>query len=150
SMAKARPHCFGVPTTRARSRIPGRKCESKESQTALSSRCEPSEEFGSPDGASTKRFEMRRHHLDIHPIQAALCQMIDQVQQGHVRRIGFKMKHAFTGKRSARINAVDPAGQATVTPGLHTMGMTQAVKLQIRGLHLRGDPGTSLTAARNL
>src|SRR5262249_1223763 len=93
---------------------------------------------------------MRRQNLDIHPIQAALCQMIDQVQEGQLRSVGFEMKHALTDKAAAGIDAVDPASQATVMPDLHTMSMAQTVKLQIRDLHFKRDPGTSLTAPRNL
>src|SRR5262245_53204015 len=115
---------------------------SKKLQAAPSSRCEPLQEFGAPDRTSTKRFEVRRQNLDIEPVQATLCKMIDQVQEGQVRSIRFEMKHAFTGKRATGIDAIDAARQTTVAPGLYTMRMAQTVKLQIRGLHLRRDPGT--------
>src|SRR5436190_14458183 len=100
----------------------------------LSSRCEPLKEFRPRDRTRAKRFEMRRKDLDIHPIQSALCQMIDEVQECKVRSIGFEMKHAFAGERAARINTIDSSHKAAVMPGFGAMSMAQTMKLNVRPL----------------
>jgi hypothetical protein len=54
------------------------------------------------------------------------------------------VKHRFTEERFAERYAVDSAGQFAVEPGLHRVGITQIMEIDISLLHFGSDPGAVL------
>ena len=58
--------------------------------------------------------------------------------------IAGERKHRFTEDHVPKADAVEPAGELSVDPGLDAVRLPRAVPAFIRNHHLRGDPGAGL------
>ena len=88
--------------------------------------------------------------LAIDEVDALGLQPLDQGREGDLGGVGLVVEHRLAAEAAADADAVDPAHQPAVPPGLHAVGVAELVEADVGSLHLRGDPGPVLVVPRDL
>jgi len=78
--------------------------------------------------------------LAVEQLKVPDAQARHQMSERHLRRIAHPAEHALAEEGRAKANAVKPADQLAVVPGLDRMGVAASVKLGISALDIGVDP----------
>jgi hypothetical protein len=79
--------------------------------------------------------------------EAAHAQIFEQVGQGDLGGIAGAMEHRFAREEPSHGDAVNPAHELVVEPGLDAVGVAEPMQARVGVEHVGGDPGVLALAA---
>ena len=94
--------------------------------------------------------EVRRRQLTVEQREAPGRELLHQRRERRLRGVRGDVEHRLGEERGAERDAVDPAHQLAVPPGLAGVGVAQLVQGHVRLEHVRRDPGAGTPVAPHL
>src|SRR5579871_4326982 len=98
-------------------------------------------ELAARDGACAEAREVARGQLAVDHRERVAPAHRHQVRQRDLRGIACAAEHRLAEEHPAEAYPVETAGELTLLPYLDAVGVAQLEEPQVRGAHLRSDPG---------
>ena len=87
-----------------------------------------------------KREEVPRSLLDVEEGEPPLAKPLDEVEKGHLGRIGRARKHRFPREEASYGYAIEPAHQLSTAPTLDRVRVTASMQAAVGSPNLIGNP----------
>src|SRR5262249_51182024 len=125
--------------------LPGRV---EEAEAARARRRQPGEEAIPRHPSCSESRHVRRHDLDVEPVEPARTEVRNQVEERELRRVRLEIEHALRGECAVDVHAVDATDEAAAVPGLGAVSDPERVQVLVRLHDVRRDPGPVLPRPR--